>query len=421
MHGLCNACSPYALPRKAFRTQLGKLCGNACALDGKIYFAAVERGSHRTFGGPLEGKIKGAMSEQKGAKPSTGRIAYFDNAKGLLIFLVVLGHLISYMAANDSHLLFSVNAWIYSFHMPMFIFISGIFSSKAYTKEKGFRGENVIFYMALCLIFRLLAHFIDLAFGLDVSFNFFKQGSAPWYLFVMAIYTLCTPLFARVKPSVMLSLLIIASIASGFWITYDTRALFACGKLFSYAPIFAAGYYIGIGKAGEFHDKVFALKHVNLLRVLAVLAFFGAIAAFYLLPDSYASAIRKMSTGWNEFDVMGKALHGSAAAFIVARLLVYVQTAVWALIFLLGIPQRRSFLTTWGERSLQVYILHMLVIYSLDRIAFNDMMLAYTHWWLLSPFIVAIILTAILAAPKFLQTWTNALKSLCKKAVRKQS
>ena len=361
------------------------------------------------------------MSEQQAAKPSTGRIAYFDNAKGLLIFLVVLGHLISYMAANDSHLLFSVNAWIYSFHMPLFIFISGIFSSKSYTKEKGFRGENVIFYMALCLIFRLLAYFIDLAFGLDVSFNFLKQGSAPWYLFVMALYTLCTPLFARVKPSIMLTLLLIAAVASGFWITYETRAFLACGKLFSYAPIFAAGYYIGIGKASEFHDKVFALKHINLLRVLAVLAFFATIAAFYFMPDSLASGIRKISTGWNEFDVMGKHLGGSAVLFIIARLLVYVQTAAYALIFLLAIPQRRFFLTTWGERSLQVYILHMLIIYSLDRIAFNDMMLGYTHWWLLSPFIVAIILTAIIAAPKFLQTWTNALKNLCKKAVRKQA
>jgi len=54
------------------------------------------------------------------------RNLYFDNMKFILIFLVVLGHF-----ANLHRLLpimGGLNNAIYSFHMPLFIYISGYFS-----------------------------------------------------------------------------------------------------------------------------------------------------------------------------------------------------------------------------------------------------------------------------------------------------
>ncbi|MDR1895700.1 MAG: acyltransferase family protein [Prevotellaceae bacterium] len=48
----------------------------------------------------------------------TQRIIWIDIAKGLGIFLVVVGHVIS--SGNILH------HWIYSFHMPLFFFLSGI-------------------------------------------------------------------------------------------------------------------------------------------------------------------------------------------------------------------------------------------------------------------------------------------------------
>ena len=55
------------------------------------------------------------------------RNAYFDNLKGILIFLVVLGHVLSSFAGEGS-----VARWLYllifSFHMPVFLFVSGYFA-----------------------------------------------------------------------------------------------------------------------------------------------------------------------------------------------------------------------------------------------------------------------------------------------------
>lgn len=54
----------------------------------------------------------------------------FDNIKGLLIFLVVFGHLISYSSFKKIHSIDFIYLSIYIFHMPIFVFISGYFSKK---------------------------------------------------------------------------------------------------------------------------------------------------------------------------------------------------------------------------------------------------------------------------------------------------
>ena len=54
------------------------------------------------------------------------RIYYWDNMKGILIFLVVLGHAL-YSFQNFSKINAIVDI-IYMFHMPAFVFISGYFS-----------------------------------------------------------------------------------------------------------------------------------------------------------------------------------------------------------------------------------------------------------------------------------------------------
>jgi fucose 4-O-acetylase-like acetyltransferase len=66
------------------------------------------------------------------------RIHYFDNAKFILIFFVVLGHLIS-PYSYDNQLLSAIYKWIYTFHMPAFILISGYFAKSI--KKKGYVGK----------------------------------------------------------------------------------------------------------------------------------------------------------------------------------------------------------------------------------------------------------------------------------------
>ena len=54
------------------------------------------------------------------------RIVYLDAVKGFAIILVVMGHVIQYSFQSTSFLYHS----IYSFHMPLFFFVSGLLSKK---------------------------------------------------------------------------------------------------------------------------------------------------------------------------------------------------------------------------------------------------------------------------------------------------
>ena len=58
------------------------------------------------------------------------RNPYWDNVKGILVILVVLGHLLELMAGRIPGALY-LWSMIYSFHMPAFLIISGYFAKRS--------------------------------------------------------------------------------------------------------------------------------------------------------------------------------------------------------------------------------------------------------------------------------------------------
>ena len=69
---------------------------------------------------------------------SPNRIVWIDYAKGIGIFLVVLGHtlrgLVSSYILEPSIQEQAIDAWIYAFHMPLFFFISGLFIERSVSR-----------------------------------------------------------------------------------------------------------------------------------------------------------------------------------------------------------------------------------------------------------------------------------------------
>src|SRR5690625_7357700 len=94
------------------------------------------------------------------------REAYFDNAKLLLIFLVVFGHMIQPFI-DGSRPLNTLYMWIYTFHMPAFIFLSGFFA-------KGSKGFKDIIKLAQKL---LIPYFI---FQLIYTGYYYLIGESNW-------------------------------------------------------------------------------------------------------------------------------------------------------------------------------------------------------------------------------------------------
>lgn len=78
------------------------------------------------------------MSEA--VKKSTKRIYKWDNLKCFLIVMVVIGHFVN-QYAPISNTMKSLSLFIYSFHMPLFIFLSDYYKKDGHS-DVSFNGTN---------------------------------------------------------------------------------------------------------------------------------------------------------------------------------------------------------------------------------------------------------------------------------------
>lgn len=88
------------------------------------------------------------------------RISWIDILKGIAIVGVFVGHTTGAQFGNVSGFL---NVWVYSFHMPLFFFLSGyVFSLRKYENYKYFFMRKVkslivpMVFLALLLLYLIL-------------------------------------------------------------------------------------------------------------------------------------------------------------------------------------------------------------------------------------------------------------------------
>lgn len=197
------------------------------------------------------------------------RLYLFDSIKFFLIFLVVIGHMMEpYRSVSFNG---PVYGWIYLFHMPLFILISGYFS-KQYSDLEKFRWSEIrlleilaVFHLS-SMVFKIfvLGRSIGLA---DIVIP--RYGS--WYLLSLAYWRAIlqyTPgnwlqSVWLIPTSVCISLL------GGY---VPVGGAFSIQRTFTFLPFFLLGYSIRQKKW---------LEKVRLRQVLAV-ALIAAISAVVL-------------------------------------------------------------------------------------------------------------------------------------------
>ncbi len=170
----------------------------------------------------------------------------FDGLKSLLIFLVVLGHL----TFKD----YGVNLMemIYSFHMPVFVFLSGYFTSLSSDKEKQRRWLKktlIIFIVALIAQYILklvleyelsqLNGFEFSAYSILKPRSLVSPGFALWYLVCLMYWRIAVwRLGDALNDRLLIILSCVAAILAGF-IPLDNE--FAFQRAFAFSPFFFIG------------------------------------------------------------------------------------------------------------------------------------------------------------------------------------
>lgn len=182
------------------------------------------------------------------------RDIFWDSLKFVLIFLVVYGHTMEYNLSDGS---FNRAMWnfIYTFHMPLFVFISGRFSH-IHSRERYIQGivrlvETTIVFQIIWSIFRVTI------FGEQINYTFITQPyTILWYL-VALIYWRVMVLFIPKKVLAHKKKIIFASFMicflSGFIpVGHD----FVIQRTLVFLPFFALGYYSEEVKICEIIRKI---------------------------------------------------------------------------------------------------------------------------------------------------------------------
>lgn len=264
---------------------------------------------------------------------------YFDNAKFILIFLVVFGHLLRAFI-EDNEVFFALYKAIYTFHMPAFILISGFFA-KGFN-EKGYvvkiAKKLILPYIIFQVIYSVFYYYLFQKPALTID-PFNPQWSL-WFLVSMFFWNLMLIPFTKLKPAAALSIAFAIGLAVGYldWVSN----YLSLSRTFVFFPLFLAGYFM---KKENFYSLFTVRK-----RMLAAFIFLLVFAGFYLFPDMQYQWL----LGSKPYEAMGVASVGA----MFKRLGIYALSFVMVLSFFAFVPRKQYFFTTLGKNTLYVYLLH---------------------------------------------------------------
>ncbi|MEH7236393.1 acyltransferase family protein [Bacillus sp. JJ1562] len=308
---------------------------------------------------------------------SKKRESYFDNAKFILIFLVVFGHFIS-PHKEDSESLSTVYNFIYTFHMPAFILIGGFFSKgimkKGYLK-KIFRNLLIPYF-----IFQLINFVILRIWNGTETFTIFDPYWTLWFLLSMVLWNLLLLLIIKMKhPAIMM----IVALTIGVFVGYiqDIGTYFSLSRTFVFFPAFLGGYLL----RKEHFSKILRPE----IRIAAGMILVGMFVSYFsIFPQEAKDWLLASSS----YEKMGVEL--GQAWFI--RLLMYGLMALATFCFMAIVPRRKMFLTHLGARTLYVYLLHGSIVKLFQFSPFYNLVNESGNYFVL--LVLAAIVTLILAS-----------------------
>ena len=295
------------------------------------------------------------------------RIYRYDNVKALLIFLVVLGHMTTDYV-SDSHLIRWTTLWIYTFHMPAFIFISGLVHKHYITEEKaslGIKGETrlrtdkVLGFFLCGYGLKIFLQFTRTLMGQHPLWHTVAEPGIPWYLFVMAEYEvlfyLMRKIDAKVRPWMMIAGAFALSAAVGYFpVIGDT---FCLSRMINFLPIYMIGYYLDMKEFNAFFEG---------RRWPKICGWCGIVATLVICYSGKWGLYswRKWFTGRRSYEFLQDFFSYAYANGWWIRLAVWAFAIALTLCVISVIPDRDlGFATTVGARTLNVYFWHRPLCY----------------------------------------------------------
>lgn len=312
------------------------------------------------------------------------RNVYWDCVKFFMILLVVLGHSLCFGIEN-SRMGLSLFNFIYSFHMPVFVFVSGRFCNKASSHFLKGCFKVLETYLLFQILFTLYECPDD--FRNQVLF----PRVAMWYLlslFFWRMFILFIPKKLESKPILLICLAIIGATVSAY---VPISTLFSFQRTFFFFPFFLLGY---LTKNVDFQSLWNRPLNRNLCIVLLVVLW----GAFYAVDDIIYMYYSGLLIG--------------GVKIMLFRAISLLSSTFIGLLVLKLIPVS-DFAASVGKRTLFIYIYHIIVVLCLGKYLCSVGLLPTSLIPLLLYSIVSFLLLIVLSKIRFLNVLLNPFSSLC--------
>lgn len=270
------------------------------------------------------------------------RNAFIDNAKVLFIFLVVFGHMIQPITAH-SEMVNNLYLWIYVFHMPAFIMLSGFFA-------RGSGQKNYLLKLAKKLIVPYLIFqgiytlFYFLMGNESWQNGLFYPHWSLWFLISLFCWHLLLILYKRLTPLLGIAIAVLIGLAIGY--ISEVGHLLSLSRTFVFFPFFLIGYHLT-------NEKLMLVKK-PIVRGISILIMVMVAIIIYYVPN--------LDSGWflssKSYAVLGEVEYG-----LLIRLLVYIGATVLTISILAWVPRKNlGWITEIGLNTLYIYLLHGFII-----------------------------------------------------------
>lgn len=286
-----------------------------------------------------------------GSSQRKERIAYLDNARYWVMLLVVVGHSLTELVIMDSAR--GVYTWIYMFHMPFFVLISG-YTARGYTgsysQVRRIVSTLIVPYLLVETTLQLITRYYD---GEPAQLMILSPQWLGWFLAALLVWRLTTPIWRTLKYPISVSVII--SLTAGL---IEIPNVLALPKILGLLPFYVLGLH--------FSKDILAQLTRTRVRIASWVVLISSFVACLLWAERWSE---RWPTSWllwkhryNEPPLSVDAIEG-----MITRGWVLTIAFVLTMAALSVIPRRRSWTTAFGERTLYAYLLHGYVILFLDR------------------------------------------------------
>jgi len=277
------------------------------------------------------------------------RLTWADDLKALAIILVIIGHCIQSLDDNfDNNIIFR---YIYAFHMPLFMFISGFFSYK----------EVVLFIQIKKRFFQLIIPFfcwmvviclIEYQFSFGMVWNMFKHPDIGlWFLWALFFISLimwgCNILSRQIK--VPPELIVLSVALSLNLLLYVTNF-----KFFGYQ--FISWYFI------FYSFGFFMNKYIKIIDNYWKLLFFLSLIIYVI--GAYFFMLKEAPVFYKWINLGGLFIYVYKITVALSGILVFY------FMFSKFVKNESKLLVYVGANTLGIYSIHPRILYFIKDFSF---------------------------------------------------